>query len=207
MQQALFAPWRRVFRVMAAVLCSALLTGCASFYVDTSTPDVPPSEFKKPGTPRPVQLLFQFQTKGTVNEIATKQLKDRVADHVRASGLFASVSDQPAEGGALLSVTLNNVPLTDNAFTKGFVTGLTFGLAGSTVSDGYVCTVSYSAKPGQAALVKQARHAIHTGMGAGSAPSQAIKANSAEEAVNTMTRQVVSRALKELSDDNAFLNP
>lgn len=179
------------------------LGGCASFYVDGTTKEVATADFKKPDQPRPVQMLFEFQTKGAANDRATQMLKARVVEQIKASGLFTSVDDAPAPGGALLSITLNNVPLTDDAFSKGFVTGLTFGLAGSKVSDGYVCTARYSPSTGEP-IVKQARHAIHATLGAAAAPGNAAKADNVEAAVTLMTRQVVSNVLNDLSRDPAF---
>ncbi|TDM08680.1 MAG: hypothetical protein C4K60_04540 [Ideonella sp. MAG2] len=180
------------------------LTGCASMYVDGTTKEVPAAQYKVPDAAKPVQFVFEFQTKGVANDRATAFLKDRVLDQVKSSRLFSSVSDKPVEGGALLSVTLNNVPLSDDAFTKGFVTGLTFGLAGSQVSDGYICTAKYSATPGGAAISKQARHAIHTTVGSAATPANATKAANAEEAVTLMTRQILSNVLNDLSKDKDF---
>lgn len=195
--------WRLWARAMALAATALALSGCASFYVDGSTPEVPAAQFKKPVPLKPVQLLFQFQTKGVANERATVLLKDLVEKQVRESGLFLAVSGQAVEGAPLLTVTLNNVPLTDDAFSKGFVTGLTFGLAGSQVSDGYVLTLQY-AKGVNGPLQHQARHAIHTVMGAAPAPGNATQVANLDEAAKTMLRQVLSQGLKQLSDDPAF---
>ena len=196
--------WEAGMRGLIGTFClagAAALTGCASVYVDTATKEIAASEFRKPGSPKPVQLLFEFQTKGAVNTRATAFLKAQVAEQVQASGLFSEVKDQAVPGGALLNITLNNVPMSDDAFAKGFVTGLTFGLAGSQVSDGYICTAKYLDDAHPAPVVKVARHAIHTTVGASAAPANGTKAESVEAAVRTMTRQVVSTALNELSRD------
>lgn len=185
-----------------ALAASTLMTGCGSMYVDTATKEVPVAEMKKPAQPKPTQVAFEFQTKGAVNAAATKLLKDSVAAQVTESGLFA-----PATGSAdqaMLTIALNNIPLTDNAAAKGFVTGLTFGLAGNAVTDGYVCTLTYL-PPGQSVpIVKTARHAIHTTIGNASPPPGAVKAADGMTAVKTMTRDVVSNALRDLSLDPAF---
>lgn len=186
------------------LLLSLLLSGCASFYVDTATRDVPPSDMKKVAQPGPVQVLFEFQTKGVQNARATDHLRTQVFDQIKASGLFSAVDDKPVANGALLSLKLNNVPLSDDAFSKGFVTGLTFGLAGNQVSDGYICTVEYLGPAQRSPIVKTARHAIHTVIGAKDAPANGIKAESIEEAVRTMTRQIIGTALKDLSFDPNF---
>ncbi|ANJ71015.1 hypothetical protein K6V72_07670 [Ralstonia insidiosa] len=191
--------------VMASALVgAALLTGCASTYVDTATKLVPASEMKKVADPKPVQLVFEFQTKGAPNPRATTLLKDTVAKEVVDAGLFSKVATDPTPNVSMLNVTLNNVPLTDNPGAKGFVTGLTFGLAGSAVTDGYICTVSYLPAGQATPIVKTARHAIHTTMGNANPPAGVQKAASMLDAVQQMTRDVVSNALKDLSYDTAF---
>lgn len=192
------------FAHTAILLLALLLSGCASFYVDTATRDVPPSEMNKIAQPAPVQVLFEFQTKGVQNARATDHLRTQVFDQIKASGLFTAVDDKPVTNGALLSLKLNNVPMSDDAFSKGFVTGLTFGLAGNQVSDGYICTVEYLASAQQPLIVKTTRHAIHTVIGAKDAPANGVKADSIEAAVRTMTRQIIGTALKDLSFDPNF---
>jgi hypothetical protein len=193
----------RVARLLCLLGCVAF-GGCAIHYVDGNTKEVSSASFRKPGVPQPVQLLFEFQSKGTLNARATEALKTWVADQVKESGLFAAIDDTPVPSGALLSVTLNNVPITDNAFTKGFVTGMTFGLVGSQVTDGYVCTVKYLSNDQPTAIVKTARHAIHTTIGASGAPPNSVKADNITAAVRTMTHQVLSTALNDLSQDPEF---
>lgn len=182
--------------------CVVSFTGCASFYVDTALPDVKSEDIKKPATPKPVQLLFSFQSKGAANAAATNLLKAQVTDLVKASGLFSTVSDTPEPN--VLSITLNNIPLTEDAASKGFMTGFTFGLAGSTVTDGYVCTVDYLPDANAPKLSYEIKHALHTGLGAGSAPPGLKPAASLDEAVRTMTRQAVNNGLKKLADDSRF---
>ncbi|MCW8880960.1 MAG: hypothetical protein OQL17_00535 [Sedimenticola sp.] len=181
-----------------------IITGCANMYVDDSTKEISASEFKKPDPLRPVQALFEFQTKGVANAQATDYLKAQVLEQIKSSGLFSEVSDGPVTGGALLSITLNNIPITDDAFSKGFVTGFTFGLAGSQVTDGYVCTARYMTDTSSPAIEKKARHAIHTTMGNTTPPENATKAENIEVAITTMTRQIMSNVLHDLSQDSDF---
>ncbi|MBV8034731.1 hypothetical protein [Roseateles sp.] len=183
---------------------TALLGGCASAYLDAGTKEVPAAQFKKPASPGPVQLLFEFQTKGVANAQVTGMLRERVIAQVKASGLFNEVGSAAVPGGAMLSITLNNVPMSDDAFAKGFLTGLTLGLAGSQVGDGYVCTATYRATGSDAQLVKQARHAIYTTIGATGGPSNAVKMPDHKEAAFQMTTQVVSNVLNDLSQDTSF---
>lgn len=183
---------------------AALLTGCATHFVDGTLKEVPPTAFARPAQPAPVQLVTEFQTKGVANARATDAVKKMVSDAVIASGMFGQVSETPAPQAGMLSVTLNNVPLTDDAYGKGFVAGLTFGAAGQTVTDGYLCTVSYLPSGVASPIVKTVRHAIHTNVGAHAAPANAYKVASIQEAVQLMVKQAVNAALNELSHDPAF---
>ena len=70
---------------------------------------------------------------------------------------------------------------------KRQVTGLTLGLAGSQVSDGYVCTINYLPPGAPTPISRKARHAIHTTIGASAAPANGVQAASAEEAIHTVT--------------------
>lgn len=189
---------------LAAVAGSALLTGCANMYVDTATKEIPVAQMKKVAQPKPVQLAFEFQTTGAPNAGATAFLKDAVSSQVAESGLFAATPGSAGTPAAMLTIKLNNVPLTDNAAAKGFVTGLTFGLAGSAVTDGYECTLTYLPAGQAQPIVKTARHAIHTTIGNASPPAGAGKAMDPQAAVKAMTRDVVSNALRDLSLDPHF---
>lgn len=200
------APARTLFRHAATALLlagSAMLTGCASFYVDTATKEVASTQFKKVAQPRPVQLSFEFQSAGAPNAQATALLRGQVTDQVMGSGLFSGIV---ADGkAAMLSVTVNNLPAdTGGAAAKGFVTGLTFGLAGNVVTDYYECKVTYLPAGQGTPVVASAKHAIHTKLGAAGDPANAVKSASIEDAVRTMTRQIVSNALNELSQQPAL---
>jgi len=179
-------------------------TGCATHYVDTALKDVPPEKVVKVASPKPVQLLFEFQTKGATNARATDKLKAQTTDLVTKSRLFSEVSATPVQGNAVLSIVVNNVPLTDNAAAKGFATGLTFGLAGNTVTDGYICTMNYLPGNNTPKVTATVRHAIHTNIGAKGAPENAVKSASVTEAVETMMRQIVTNGLNTLASDPGF---
>jgi len=181
------------------VAASTFLTGCAAVYVDTATKDVADAEIKRPSTALPATLIFDFQTNGAPNAAATKILKDQVTGQIEKSGLFQLNKGEATAKTALLNITLNNVLITKDAAQQGFVTGLTFGLAGSAVTDGYICTVSYVPADGSPTIVSTARHAIHTTLGNASAPPNAVKSANTEDAVRTMTRQIIANALRDLS--------
>ncbi|MDO9419342.1 MAG: hypothetical protein Q7T66_01640 [Herminiimonas sp.] len=193
---------RRSFLVCATSIF--MLTGCATHYVDTALKDVPAEKLKKVAEPKPVQLLFEFQTKSGSNPVATNQLKSQVTDIVKSTGLFSDVSPTPVANGTVLSIVVNNVVMTDDAASQGFVTGLTFGLAGSSVTDGYVCTVVYIADSNTPKISKVVRHAIHTTLGNAKVPANAGKPVSMDEAVTTMLRQIVTNGVNDIATDATF---
>lgn len=192
-------------RWLLLAVALSLLGGCASFYVEGRVPEIPSAQFKKPAQPRSAQLLWEFQTNGVSNGHATRHLLARVRDQVSASGLFSSISDGPDSEGATLSVIVNNVPLSSDAALKGFLTGITFGLAGQTVADGYECTVQYRPGRGAAtALEHRARHAIFTSLGNASPPPGVLAMPDVGAAISLVLRQLISRTLNELSQEPAF---
>lgn len=198
----------QVLRLLLLAASVSIFSGCAAYYVDGHQPEVTAAEYKKPAAPSDVQLIWEFQTKGVANARATEFLKSRVQEQLAASGLFATVSDAPVKNGALLTVTVNNIPITDDendAFRKGFIAGLTFGIAGQTVGDGYECKLRYSTMgTNTIALERSNKHIIYTSIGNSSPPPNAQKMNDIEQAVTTMLRQLISRTLKDLSQDAAF---
>ena len=193
-------------RVRAAAMLVALLMlpACTGTqYLDNSIGELTPAEKVSVADPQPVQVLYEFQTKGVANGQATDYTKEMVADTIKSSGLFSQVSTDPVPNGALLHIVINNVPL-DDAFAKGFVTGLTLGLAGSTVGDGYVCNAEYLPAPKTPEIDANIRDAIYTSIGATNGPQNATQMPDIKTAVQTMVHRVVSHMLNDLAKDPKF---
>ncbi len=187
-----------------AVIACLTLSGCLSmkFYVDPALPTIAKSELVPPSPQHPAHVLFEFRSKGSANTTATSQLRGQVVAAVAESGLFSSIS--PAAGdtdAGQLKIVIDNVPLTENAAAKGFGTGLTFGLAGSQVTDGYTCVVSYTR--GDKTTTATVKHALHSTIGNHSGPA-GLTAMPAQDAINQVMQQMVWNALKELNDKQAF---
>ena len=198
--------WRRWALGLATLVAAVAMTGCVSVkpYVGANVREVPATEFVKPNPSHAVQVLFAFQSKGVDNARVTASLKARVVDQIAASKLFDSVSDAPVPGGALLIVTVNNVPLDDHEFAKGFATGLTLGLAGTVAGDGYIATAKYTPPAPAPVIAKEVRHSIYTTIGNHDAPPNTTPAATVDEAVTTMLHQAVSNLLNDVSHDPAF---
>ncbi|HET6911915.1 MAG TPA: hypothetical protein VFH71_01085 [Rhodanobacteraceae bacterium] len=195
----------RVLRATALLLLACgTLSGCLSMkmYVDPALPQVSKADLPVVPQPRPVQVLFEFDTKGNANATATGEIKPRVLAIAEQSGLFSSVSDTAMDGDAgVLKIVIDNVPVDKNAAAKGFGTGLTFGLAGTMVTDGYVCTASYT-HDGHTTETT-VKHAIYTTIGNHAAP-QGLTPMQPVDAVHQVTDQFTWNALKQLADKQAF---
>ncbi|HEY9131660.1 MAG TPA: hypothetical protein VIM98_07860 [Dyella sp.] len=186
-----------------AVFACLSLSGCisAKMYVDSGLPNVSKSDLPVAPHPEPVQVLFEFRTKGNANANATARIAPRVIAAATESGLFAQVSGTPHDGAGILKIVIDNVPLTDNAAAKGFGTGLTFGLAGSIVTDGYICTASYTR--GGRTTETTVKHSIYTTIGNHEGP-KGLAAMEPQAAVNLAMDQITWNALKQLADKHAF---
>ena len=197
----------------ASVLIIASIMGVArpvlaAEYLDAATTDVKPEDRVAVANPQPVQLLFQFATKGAPNAAATKYAAAQVLDTVRKSGLFSEVSTTPVANGAILSVVIDNVvnpgEMSDAA-AKGAVTGATFFIAGSNVTDHYLCTIDYVSGPNASKITRTARHAMITQMVLiNHPPENAVKIGSIKDAFAVMVRQIISNPLNAIAADPGF---
>lgn len=196
--------------LLALFLMTFATLASAAIYVGSDTTDVKPGDRAVIAHPQPVQLLFQFETKGAPNARATKYVMQQVIDAVKNSGVFSDVSDGPTANGAILNIVIDNVVTPkelQKAEAKGFATGATLFLAGSNVQDNYVCTVDYVSGPNASKITRTAHHSLIVQMGLiNSAPANAVKASSYKDGVATMVRQIVSNPLNDVAKDPAFLS-
>ena len=181
----------------------------AGVFVGKELTDLKPEQRVMVAHPQPVQLLFQFQTKGAPNARATKFTKQTVLDTVKQSGLFSDITDGPAPNGAILSIIVNNVVKKQdmqNAEAKGFGTGLTLGLVGSNVWDHYTSQIDYVASPTASKITRTADHALAIQLGfITKAPPDGVPVEGGiKGAVFTMVRQIVANPLNALGADPAF---
>lgn len=194
---ALLLPWG-----CGAMLCAAQ-PASAAVYVDNSLGEVPSTDIHKIATPKPTQLLFEFQTDGASNPKATKYAKPIVTEEVKASGFASEVSEGAVLDGARLSIVMNNITQ-KNAASKGFLTGLTLGLAGTVVADDYDVLLSYVSADGQAPITRTVHHRLYMKIGAKASPPNATPVKKIDEAVRMIIHQVVTHGLNDIAGDTAF---
>ncbi len=210
-----FAPTRRAkpreWAVGALVALGLMATGgvaSAASYIDAALGEIKPADKVTIANPQPVQLLFEFQTKGALNARGTKFLKDKVFETVKSTGLFSEVSETPVANGAVLQITINDAPQPGDmaaAEAKGAVTGATLFIAGSTVRENYICTIDYVAGPTATKITRTANDGVYFQMGLiNKAPADAVKIGSFKDALFTMIRFVVVNPLNSMASDPGF---
>lgn len=185
---------------MYAALMTLGLSGCIApkMYLDKNFTDVASPDPALVVDPQPVQFLFQFQTKGAQNNRATKLTRSFAMTALVESRYFSEVSEAPVANGAILSLTINNIPQ-ENAASSGFVTGLTFGAKKTVVSDYYVATIEYVDSADGEISTAIANHRVITKIGAGADPEDGIPMPDADTTVETFVTQITTSALNELA--------
>jgi hypothetical protein len=190
---------RRVAIAAGMLAASSMMTGCISMkqYVDPTLPKVAVGDLKPADVKQSVQLFFEFQSNGVSNAKATEAVKPMLINDLKQSNLFTDVVVAPATADRKLFVTINNFPVTKDAASKGFMTGLTFGLAGTMVTDGYKMDAAYDA-PGQAEVKYIYQHALHSTVGNADGPAGLTPAPKGQ-AVPTIVNDLVLNLLNDLS--------
>ena len=188
-------------RTLFAVLVAALLAGCVSpkSFIDPSYPKYTYESIKRPATPLKLTLVTEFQRNGERLPRVDATLRDNTERILRASGVIIPTTDA-AEGQ--VRVVVNNVADRGAAAAKGFGTGLTFGLVGSTVMDAYELTfvVNANGKTYSSVVIK---HQIFTAIGNTSTPD-GVETMPIGVAFQRVLEQMLLRALKEAQDGSAL---
>jgi hypothetical protein len=191
---------RGCLRLLVLLCASFMLSGCLApkMYLDPTLPKVAKSDLATATAPQPIQVLYEFQTKGSANARATNITRDKVMATAGESGLFTTISADPQDNQRRLTIVINNVPITQDGASKGFGVGLTLGLVGTMVTDGYECTAVLSV-PGAEAVKFQYTHAIHSTIGNASGPPGLTAEPTPRDAVNKLVEQITWSILRDVS--------
>jgi hypothetical protein len=155
-------------RLFLMFVVSVFLAGCMSpkSFVDPNFPRVSYDDVAKRSVPLRLVLGVEFQRNGEPFQKVDSTLRDVTERVLRASGVVIPIADG---GEGQIRVVVNNIADLGGAVAKGFGTGLTFGLAGSTVTDAYEMLVSITAN-GKTITRTAIKHALHTAIGNTSTP-------------------------------------
>src|SRR5207247_11012678 len=106
-------------------------------------------------------LTVAFHRNGEPASLGTSRARDEIRAVFEKSKLFSAVSDKSTDDADRFDIVLDNRGDVGDAMAKGMLTGITFGGAGSRVTDGYVFTVKFQ-RAGREPLTKVYRNAINS---------------------------------------------
>ena len=182
---------------LAVMLLCLSLSGCisAKSFVDPSVPKISYEDLKKRSEPLRLKLVVEFQRNGEPLKEGDSVLRDTTERVLRSTGLIIS-TDKDVVGD--MKVVVNNVGNVGDAVAKGVGTGLTFGLVGSTVMDGYEMKVAITIN-GKTASRTAIKHALYTAIGNTTLPPgiEGVPPNVGFERV---LEQMLLRALHDMQD-------
>jgi len=179
------------------VMLVLLLAGCLMprSYVDPAYSGVNYSDITRRSEPYRLEIVTEFQRNGERYPKGDQMLKSHVDRIVRATS-FAIPVTESAEG--ILKITVNNFGDKGEAVAKGFGTGLTFGLIGSTVTDYYEMQAEFSLE-GRTVREDSYQHAIHTTIGNKSGPP-GLEPKTPVEAFDDVLEDLILRLINDIEE-------
>lgn len=159
---------KQILMLVAALFVLPACVGQKS-YVDPRYGRATYGDIIRRPEPYKLKIVVEFQRNGKHLPQVDKELMEHVERIVRGSGFAVPASESTA---GELKVIVNNVGDVGKAAAKGFSTGLTLGLVGSTLTDNYEMEAILSIK-GKVIKRTDYKHAIHTTVGRTSGPEGA----------------------------------
>ena len=183
------------------LILSFVLGGCVSSksYVDPKYSGIDYLAIKGVEKQYQAKIDVEFQRNGEHLPAVDAELLSNVERIFRASGVVVPSSDN---GDLYIKVTCNNIADLAAARAKGFGTGLTFGAAGSAVTDFYQVTIEFTLE-GEA-VEKEYDHAIHTTIGNKAPPVKDVEPTSLGNAFSGVVEDVILQFIKEMQDSNVL---
>lgn len=173
------------------------LIGCSStpvFYVDQKYHSADYQDIKSVLVKRNVSITSEFQSNGNPVPSISGEVQSNAEKVFRESGIFSLT------GMADISVRIvvNNVFDNAEALAKGFATGLTLGIAGSTVKDSYEITISMTVDNKKIAS-KLYSHAIYATIGNSKPP---INTKQSSNAFAEVMQNVILNFIRDMQTAN-----
>ncbi len=193
----------RTIRTIAILISITLLSGCISMksYVDPAFGTASYEDIRPVNKRHDARVVVEFQRNGEVFDRAQAEAENAVVRSLRATGVINPV----AEGDIALRVVVNNIADMGEAATKGFGTGLTFGLAGSVVTDYYEISIQFTDVNG-ATVTHDYKHAIHTTVGNRAAPMENVEPTSPADGFATIIEETILNFIKDMQDKGLLVN-
>ncbi|MDJ0908043.1 MAG: hypothetical protein QNI99_02550 [Woeseiaceae bacterium] len=190
-------------RTLAILVAVALLSGCISVksYVDPAFGKATYDDIQQVSERHDLRIEVEFQRNGEVFERAHSEVENHVVRSLRATGVVEPV----AEGSGSLRVVVNNVANIGESAAKGFGTGLTFGLAGSAVTDYYEISIEYTDGNGTV-TTHDYKHALHTTVGNKAAPVEDVEPTTLADGFGTIVEEIILNFVKDMQDNGLLTN-
>lgn len=184
------------FKLFLIVLVAVLFSGCISMksYVDPKYGDVSYDHVNKPDEPHSLAIETEFYRNHERFKKADGELKANVERVVKATGVIIPAVGEKQSG--ILRVKCNNIADLAKARAQGFGTGLTFGAAGSAISDYYEIEISLEVDGKK--FEKKYEHAIHSTIGNKAPPVTGVAPTKPVEAFGLVLEDVLLEFIKEM---------
>ena len=146
--------------------------------------------------PTNVGLEIHFQRNGKPMDKVVKQVRPLVEKHLLSTHAYTFVADAAAP---ILRITLNNVADLDEARKKGFLTGLTFGGKGSTITDYYEAKIEWVKT--DETLTKEYKHALVTTIGRAPPPFEGVASMKPMVAFDVIVQDIMLNFVQDMKVD------
>ena len=178
-----------------------VLSGCMSLksYVDPTYHKAGYENVQRLAQPLPVKVDVLFQRNGSHLAAGDSELRGHVERTLRATGVFTPAT---ADSKGTISIIGNNIADLAEARKQGFKTGLTFGGAGSTVTDNYKFSCSYQPAGGEEKSFSY-QHALHSTIG-NATPPAGLTATTPADGFGRIVEDVMLNFVKDLQDAGAI---
>ncbi len=195
------------FALLAFVSLSAPAIA-AKWFIDNGLGEVKAEDRVSVATPKPVQLIFEFQRDGKSVPAAVKQIKPMAIAALKSSGVFSDVVETPTTSGAILSIVMNNVVNKEELARlkkKAFGAGLSFGLgSGVVATDHYIINFELIPATGSPSIKTVVEHALHMKFGNTKQEIPGTEVKKAMDAVRGVVTQAVAKGANNLAGDPGF---
>ena len=183
--------------VFVVILFIFSMFGCATTksYVDPGYGRATYDDITRRSEPYKVKIIVEFQRNGKHIPQVDSELMGHVERVVRGTG-FAVPATQDTSGE--LKVIVNNVADLGKAAVKGIGTGLTFGLAGSTVTDYYEMEATLSLN-NKVINKTDYKHALHSTVGL-KKPPEGLEPMTPSAAFGKVVEQLILNFLQDIQN-------
>lgn len=185
----------KFIKILVVFGLSIGLFGCMSpkSFVDPSSQKFTYEDIKRKTEPVKLRLSIEFQRHGSSYPKVDPLLRDSAERTLRATGV---ITPTDVDSAGEIKITVNNTGDIAAAAAKGFGTGLTFGLIGSTIQDNYELTMVITIK-GKTITKSGIKNSIFTTIGNAAAPD-GVQTSPAGVAFSKVLEQMILQALKEI---------